>query len=220
MKKSFTRIATGTLIILAGVAWLLNNIGIIEIGSLIGNWWPSAIILFSLLFYFGSPKNYFWLLTVLFGGILQLKEAGIVDFNPWTAIWPLLVIYLGFMYLFGKSRVKSTVSKEGSQDVAAIMGGVSQKSASKSYAGGKVTAIMGGAELDLSKVKIEKEATIEIFAFWGGIEVRVPEEVEVRNQVNNILAGTDDLTSHPAKKDAPILNIIGDVIMSGVEIRN
>jgi len=33
---------------------------------------------------------------------------------------------------------------------------------------------MGGCEINLADAKITKEATIDVLAFWGGIDIRVP----------------------------------------------
>lgn len=79
---------------------------------------------------------------------------------------------------------------------------------------------MGGAKLDLRKATIKKEATVEVFALCGGIELVVPREITVRNQTSAILGGVEDKSEREGGKNAPVLYITGDVIMSGVEIKN
>ena len=54
----------------------------------------------------------------------------------------------------------------------------------------------------------------------GGVELRVPETVEVRCSTMNILGGVENKTAKPTAKNAPVLNIIGDVVMAGIEIKN
>jgi predicted membrane protein len=80
--------------------------------------------------------------------------------------------------------------------------------------------VLGGVTYDMSKVNIKKEATIEIFTLMGGVELRVPENVEVRCSTMNILGGVENKTAKPTAKNAPVLNIIGDVVMAGIEIKN
>ena len=68
---------------------------------------------------------------------------------------------------------------------------------------------------------IKKEATLDVFSLWGGIEVYVPKDIIVKNNTSVILGGVEDTTDNSvALAGAPVLYIIGDVIMAGVEIKN
>jgi len=42
--------------------------------------------------------------------------------------------------------------------------------------------------INLSAAKITEEAVIDVLAFWGGIEIRVPRGWDVENNVTAILA--------------------------------
>ena len=58
----------------------------------------------------------------------------------------------------------------------AVLGGGHRGNNSRSFRGGELTAVMGGCEIDLRQAAIEGEAVIDVFALWGGIEIRVPED--------------------------------------------
>lgn len=220
MKSQITRIVTGTAIIAVGVGFVLDNINVIEFGALVGDWWPLAVILAGILIFLNDTKSYLWALIVTAVGVaFQLRELGIVDINPWQFFWPFVIIAVGLSIVLrrGPSHV---VSKSERDDLTAILGGTEQKNRSEDFKGSKLTAVMGGAKLDIRKASIKKEATIELFAFWGGIELIVPRDIVVRNQTSAVLGGIEDKTEQEVGKNAPVLYITGDVIMAGVEIKN
>ena len=100
-----------------------------------------------------------------------------------------------------------------------ILGGTTNKNTAKNYTGSKATAILGGVELDLSKVKIEKTAQLDVFVLMGGIELRIPEDVIVKNRSTAIMGGLEDKTNPVESKNAPVLYIDGTVIMGGIDIK-
>lgn len=221
MKQISTRTVTGILIIIVGLALLLSSLNVWNFGDVVSTWWPLVIVAVGVILFINDHSAYLWsLLVVAFGTILQLNHLDVIDVNPWQLIWPVVIIVVGVSILTSRAAAGKKLSKADRHDVTAVLSGSEQKNNSQDYKGGKVTAIMGGASIDLRKAIINKEATLDLFAFWGGIEIVVPENVVVKNQISNILGGTEDKTTSPTKKDAPILNIIGDVVMAGVEIKN
>ncbi|QTR01527.1 DUF1707 and DUF2154 domain-containing protein [Saccharothrix algeriensis] len=84
-----------------------------------------------------------------------------------------------------------------------------------------VVAIMGGVLLDLSKARFEQaEATINVFAFWGGVEIYVPEDITVRVDGAGIMGAFDDATHKtPTIPGGPVVRVTGVAIMGGVEVR-
>lgn len=101
------------------------------------------------------------------------------------------------------------------------MGGVVRSSNSQDFRGGELTAVMGGCEIDLRNAVIkEGEAQLEIFAFWGGVEIKVPEDWTVVVQVVPIMGGVEDKSVPPKGGASKKLVLSGHCIMGGAEIRN
>ena len=221
MKAYTTRFITGLVIIAAGAALLFSNLNILNFDYLVHNWWPVAIIVAGLLIFLNDMKSYVWAgLIIVVGTLLQLKQLDVVDVNPWQLVGPLIVIFVGVSIILNHSASRRKVSKTARDDTTAILGGSDKRNASDDFKGSKVTAILGGVKMDLRKATIKKEATLEILAFWGGVEIIVPRNVVIRNQTSAIMAGVEDKTDQDNVKNAPILYITGDVIMAGVEIKN
>jgi len=103
----------------------------------------------------------------------------------------------------------------------AFMGGFKRNVSSKEFRGGELTAIMGGCEIDLRQASmVDGEVVLDIFAFWGGIELKVPLEWTVVVEATPLLGGFDDKTHPPQGGSAKRLVIRGYAIMGGVEITN
>jgi hypothetical protein len=86
---------------------------------------------------------------------------------------------------------------------------------------------MGGCEIDLRHASIAPgtEAVIEVFAFWGGIEIKVPDDWTVVPRVFPLMGGVDDRSRAPqTPPDKPHqekrLVVRGIVVMGGVGIKN
>ena len=85
----------------------------------------------------------------------------------------------------------------------------------------KVTAIMGGGELDLREAKLSPGVTeIEIFSLMGGVEILVPAGVRVEC-VGMAFMGGFSIRGGDTNEDpnAPVLRISGFVLMAGVDVR-
>ena len=102
----------------------------------------------------------------------------------------------------------------------AILGGVSRGNNSRAFRGADLLAIMGGCQLDLRQAAIHGEAVIEVFAMWGGIEIRVPEDWTVASHIVPLMGGVEDKTRPPQGATAHRLILRGFAIMGGVEIKN
>ena len=81
-------------------------------------------------------------------------------------------------------------------------------------------AVMGGVELDLREARYsEPEVTLHAYALMGGIQITVPEDVEVDVSGFAFMGGFDHNASGPGVPGAPRLKVIGFAMMGGVEVR-
>jgi hypothetical protein len=74
--------------------------------------------------------------------------------------------------------------------------------------------------VDLRNAAINGDAVIDVFAMWGGIEIRVPESWTVVGRVTPLMGGFEDHTRAPQAATTHRLTVRGMVIMGGVEIKN
>jgi len=87
----------------------------------------------------------------------------------------------------------------------------------RSYA---AVAVMGGVELDLREAQFsEPEVTIHAYTVMGGIEITVPEDVDVDVSGVAFMGGFDHHASGPGVPGAPRLRVLGFALMGGVDVR-
>jgi hypothetical protein len=82
-------------------------------------------------------------------------------------------------------------------------------------------AVMGGIDLDLTNANFaEAEVTISVFAFWGGVDIRVPDDINVKVDGFGFMGAFENRApSRPHIPGAPTVRITGLAIMGGVEVK-
>jgi hypothetical protein len=81
-------------------------------------------------------------------------------------------------------------------------------------------AFLGGGELDLTEATFaEHECTINVFAFMGGVEIIVPDDITVRVTGFAIMGGFDHKYARQGPPGSPVLTVTGFAFMGGVDVR-
>ena len=84
----------------------------------------------------------------------------------------------------------------------------------------EVSAVMGGCDVDLrDATPMSDPLVIQVFAMWGGIDIRVPPGWLVQNEAWPILGGIVDSTTPPAVPTHRVI-LRGNAFMGGVEVKN
>lgn len=215
------RIVNALAIISLGIVILLVNVDTPYVRDVLSSWWPLGFLVVAGLIIYNNSRNRLWaLLVAVLGGILLLNSLDILSIDVGDLIFPAILVTVGVGMLLNKSRRDAAIDDGvGLEEVSAILSGNSSKITTKDYEGSKVTAVLGGVELDLSKAKIKGEASLDVFVFMGGIELRVAEDVVVRNRTAVILGGVESKTNPIESKDSPILYLDGQVVMGGIDIK-
>lgn len=233
--RSFARVTPqvvfGLGIIAIGVILLLHNMDILYARSYL-SYWPVILILIgiaSALQPSGSAGRWVGLVLLILGVLLLLDNLYIIDFYLWD-YWPLLLILAGLAMLRASRRPRGAqplgappqAGAEGSSVRGfALLGGQHIVSTNSDFQGGNVTAILGGCKVDLRGAAIKSDrALLDLFAFWGGIEVLIPNTWAVQLEGFPILGGFDDKTHPNPQGERRTLIIRGTAIMGGIEVKN
>ncbi|HXN53549.1 MAG TPA: DUF5668 domain-containing protein [Candidatus Acidoferrum sp.] len=227
----------GAIIVLIGVALLLDHMGIAPFDRLY-RFWPMILVAFGIMNIVTESNRGFGLLLIGAGIILQLNKLGFLHLT-FAELWPLAIIGVGLLVMWGSLETRGFLRSKTMADSAAqggglqstlnavaVFGGSERAISSQNFRGGKATSIFGGIELDFRDADIEgEEAVLEINCIFGGVEIRVPETWHVHSRSLPVFGGYTDktrATKTPGETSIKkkTLIITGMVLFGGVDIRN
>ncbi len=227
------QLALGFLIIVVGVLFTLDNLDIVYARDYT-RWWPAVLIIYGAVKFFqpDTHSSKFW------GGVLMVLGAGWLGDNldlfyfRLRDFWPLLLVALGVMMILRRGTqsyagsatifgAEKSVDNSSVTNASVFLGGSKRNVHTQDFRGGELTAVMGGCEIDLRNASISHSpAVIDVFAFWGGIEIKVPQSWSVSFEGTPIMGGYDDKTFRQSTTAEQSLIIRGTIIMGGVEVGN
>jgi predicted membrane protein len=219
----------GLMLVAAGVIFTLDNLEIIDARDYVQFWPIVFVAIGGLKLWHASRDGHGWFGGLFFLGLgcwMLVNRIIYFRFSP-REFFPMILVFIGGYMVwrgFGGRRRNRPSDGQSSFSGLAVMGGVARRSNSQAFAGADLTAIMGGCEIDLRQASIAPgtEAVIDVFAFWGGIEVRVPEDWTVVTRAIPLMGGVEDKTATPQPLPAVEKRLIisGIVVMGGVVVKN
>lgn len=206
-----------------GIIFLLDNLDIVETWDIV-RFWPLLLVAVGVQHLFQARDRGTAVSGTLWagaGGLLLLSNLDLIDFSLWD-LWPLLLVAIGVRMLahVGSGSRSPAAATDADESCHAFLGSVQRRNRSANFRGGSASAFMGGVELDLREADLAgDEAVIRVFAMWGGIEIRIPEEWTAEVRAVQIMGGVEDKTRGPAAVTKRLV-LDGSVVMGGVEIKN
>lgn len=234
------------LIILA-VLLFFKNIGFSFFGVFLKNW-PVALIIIGGLLLLGPEKVRQRPRTILpygligFGFLFFLAQRGIFNLSFGAIAAPLVLIFVGMHVLkptrkrcFSISNKDNDIRKienadmknessDGEIDIFTVLGGGNYVTRSQNLGDGSIVCVLGGADIDIRDADCRADTIkIDVLAFMGGAEIKIPPHWQVTIDVLPLLGGVSNKTTCLAEKmgvPKKHLMITGLTFMGGLEIRN
>lgn len=241
-----TQFVIGLVVVAIGVLLLLGSLRVLDTGDLF-RWIPSLFILLGL---WMIIKNRFRqiggpILIIIVAALIQIMILG-VDIGRY---WPVILIAVGAVILiksfrsrgrsagganldaerdssnsvsvFGSER-KVAPSDQDSINLVSVMGSATQRITSPEFRGGRATAVMGEANIDLRESAIqERPAVLELSVVMGEISLRVPSDWNIRVDDDIIMGELKDERVRPETSDSETdLVVKGSVVMGSLKIED
>lgn len=210
------RIFIGLLMILFGVSFLFNQFGI---SFPLSKFWPIILIALGGFMIYQKRSAAGIILSAI--GLVFLGSA-FFSFNAFSLFWPLLIIGVGVALLFKPNFFsgmnESGITTEDTFTASTIFGGLKRKIVSKAFKSGRFTTLFGGTEIDLRDAIVADNAEIVIDSLFGGVEIIVPEGMNVVSD-GAALFGAWENNTDVYEKPVSTLKVTGSVLFGGVEIK-
>jgi predicted membrane protein len=229
-KKTDKQLMVGVVILLVGAALLANNFGLFsyEIRRYLFRWEVILIVL-GIAFISNREHRSTGIILLVIGGVFYLRNFFDLHFNFWQVFWPGMLILAGVMILFrGRSGAHIHDFENLGDDVIddlAVFGGGDRIVTSQSFKGGKITAVFGGSNFNMSRARLAPGKNyIDVFAMFGGTKLVVPEDWNIKITVTSIFGGFSDkhrmLPVESTYDKETMLIIRGFVLFGGGEIKS
>ncbi|SDG63492.1 LiaF transmembrane domain-containing protein [Chitinophaga filiformis] len=220
----------GIIFLLIGIFLFIRSLDL-DVPAWLFSWQTLLIVVGCLVLVISHFKNWGGLIMILVGSIFFVKEYIALSYDITRFIWPAVFMVVGLALIFGK-RQESTIKDrrilppnttgEDYVNSSVIFSGENRVVVSKQFKGGKAVAIFGGADFNMIQADFQDRIEFDATCIFGGIELIVPANWDVRLEVQTIMGGVEDkrpvemLTNSSDK----IFVIKGLCVFGGIEIKN
>lgn len=220
----------GVILVLAGLFLVMRNTGFFPdfIDHVIFSW-PMLLVVIGLVMTLGASEKTSGVIVMAVGGFFLIPMIFRETFHAYNMFWPSIFIIVGVIFIATKRRgwnAVSTTAMTGDDyiDIVNVFSGGERQIVSENFKGGKISAVFGGTELDLTKAKLAPGRNeLEIACIFGGATFIVPDDWNISISVTPVLGGfTDSRKLLPGRTvdSTRQLVIKGAVIFGGGEIKS
>ena len=226
--KKISTVLVGIIFVIAGVIIGLNSFGITDINIFFDGWWTLFIIIPCFIGLFKDNEKTGNLIGLLIGVVLLLACQDILSFDLiWKLAFPTILVIIGISIIFKDTiggKVNSEIKKlneKRSQEFGycATFSGQDINFNGEKFTGADLTAVFGGLKCDLRNAIIESDVVINASSTFGGIEIYVPSNVEVKIKSNSIFGGVSNKANTKLSENSHTIYINGAAVFGGVEVK-
>lgn len=211
----------GVLLILIGIIFGINALGIATIDIFFSGWWTLFIIIPSFIGLFNDRDKTGNVIGLMVGVLLFLACQDIINFEIlWKLLGPVILIIIGLSIIFKDlftGKIKKEIKKLNKNDnleYSATFGGQDLDFSKEEFTGCDLSAVFGGIKCDLREAKIDKDVVINTTSIFGGIDIYVPKSVKVKVSSVPVFGGVSDERKNK-NKDAEVTVYINATCMFG-----
>ena len=226
--KKMQNILWGIVLIILGLIIAGNSLGITNINIFFDGWWTLIIIIPCFIGLFQEREKTGNIIGLLIGIALLLSCQNILDFNLiWKLLLPTILVIIGLSLIF-KDTVGGNINKEikklnkkqtKENEYCATFSGQNLNFSGEKFIGADLTAVFGGVKCDITKAIIEEDVVINTSSIFGGIDILVPENANIKIKSTSIFGGVSDSKKQYNENNPHTIYINATCLFGGVEIK-
>lgn len=224
--KNISSICWGIVFIVVGVIFGLNALNITDIDIFFHGWWTLFIIVPCFFGVIHSKDRVGNLIGLFIGIFLLLCTRDILSFDLFfKLLFPFILVVLGLSFVFKdffNRKVMEQVKKVSTGKNNEYMATFSSQNIgfqNEKFEGCEASAVFGGVKLDLRDSDIKKDCVINVSSIFGGIDIFVPKDVNVKVVSTCILGGVTDHTKKKNSDSKVTIYVNATCLFGGVEIK-
>ena len=224
------RAIIGVILVLVGLFLVMRNTGFFPefIDHVIFSW-PMLLVAIGLVMTLGASEKTSGVIVMAVGGFFLIPMIFRETFHAYNLFWPSIFVIIGLTFIVTKRRGFNSVATTGIVgddyiDYVNVFSGGERQIVSENFKGGKISAVFGGMELDLTKAKLAPGRNeLEVACVFGGATFIVPDDWNISIEVTPVLGGFSDtrkLIPGRIIDSTRQLVIKGAVVFGGGEIKS
>lgn len=227
MKKSKS-ILWGIVLVFVGALLALNSLDILDVDIFFDGWWTLIIIIPCLIGLITDNDKTADFIGLCIGVFILLCCLDILSFGLlFKLIFPFIIVVVGFKLIFGSRRsnknqqiLNDVVTNGGNvRDITATFSGQNVVySVGEEFTGAEINAVFGGVKCDLRNANVTKDCVIKCTSIFGGTDIFVPQNVNVKVNSTSIFGGVSNKTNNNSANTATIY-IESTCLFGGVDIK-
>lgn len=225
--NNIKNILWGIILVIIGVIIGLNTIGITDIDIFFDGWWTLVIIVPCFIGLFTNKDKTGNIIGLLVGVILLLEMQNIIDFNLiWKLLLPSIIVIIGLSLIFKNtfnSKINNEIKKLNNKNTkdneyCATFSGQRIDFPNEEFKGATLNSVFGSITCDLREAKIKEDVVINASSVFGGIDIIVPDDVNIKIKSNSIFGGVNNKKKNNEDKKYTIY-VNASCLFGGVDIK-
>ena len=225
--NNIKNILWGIILVIIGVIIGLNTIGITDIDIFFDGWCTLVIIVPCFIGLFTNKDKTGNIIGLLVGVILLLGMQNIIDFNLiWKLLLPSIIVIIGLSLIFKNtfnSKINNEIKKLNNKNTknneyCATFSGQRIDFPNEEFKGATLNSVFGSITCDLREAKIKEDVVINASSVFGGIDIIVPDDVNIKIKSNSIFGGVNNKKKNNEDKKYTIY-VNASCLFGGVDIK-
>lgn len=218
----------GIVLVALGTVIGLNVLGITDFEIFFDGWWTLFIIIPSFVGIITEKEKTFSIIGTVVGVVLLLGYQDVIDKAMiWKLLLPFVIVLIGLKMIFkdvfnkevNSAKKKLDASGIKPEEYAVTFSGQNLDFSGRVFSAAEFNAIFGGIKCDLRKAIITDGAVINICSVFGGVDVYLPADVNVKISSSSVFGGMSDKRAVKTADSNITVYIVGNCIFGGADIK-